>query len=261
MKLLEVKNLRTYFFREGRIIKAVDNISFDVNEDEILCIVGETGSGKSVTALSILRLIDKPGRIVSGKIIFRGKDILTMNEEELRGIRGKEISMIFQNPSSFLNPVISVGEQISEALREHLNLDKREAKERAIKLMKEAGIENPERRYNFYPHMLSGGMNQRIMISIAIACNPKLIIADEPTSNLDVVIENQIIELLIKIKKKMKCSIIFITHDLAIARRIADRVIVMRKGKIIEKGSSKKIFSKPENEYTKKLLSIFYEAS
>ena len=261
MKLLEVKNLRTYFFKESGIIKAVDGISFDVNENEVLCIVGETGSGKSVTALSILRLIDKPGRIISGEIIFKEKDLLKISHDETRKIRGRKISMIFQNPSSFLNPVLSVGEQIAEVLREHFNLSKEAARKRAIELISEVGLKNATKLYNFYPHMLSGGMNQRIMIAMAIACNPELIIADEPTSNLDVVVENQIIELLMKIKEKRKCSIIFITHDLAIAKRIADRVIVMRKGKIVESGAAEEIFSKPENEYTKKLLRIFYEAS
>jgi len=253
--ILNVKNLKTYFFTRQGVVKAVDDISFELRKKEILCILGETGSGKTVTALSILRLLDYPAKIVGGEIVFHEKDLLKLSEDEMRKIRGSKISMIFQNPSSSLNPVFKAGEQVSEAIMQHLKLDKQESKKRAIALMKEVGIPEAEERYSWYPHQFSGGMNQRIMIAMAISCSPEVIIADEPTSNLDVTIESQILDLFLQIKQKRGASVMFITHNFGVVARIADRVIVMRNGKIVEHGDVFEIFDAPKHPYTIKLLS------
>lgn len=255
MVLLSVKNLKTYFFTRHGAVKAVDDISFELRKKEILCIVGETGSGKTVAALSILKLLDYPGKIVGGEIAFHGNDLAKLEEEEMREIRGGKIAMIFQNPSSSLNPVFKVGDQIAEAVMQHLRFDKKEAKEKAIALLEEVGIPDAEERYRWYPHQFSGGMNQRIMTAMALSCNPEIIIADEPTSNLDVTIEAQILDLFLQIKEKREASIIFITHNFGVVAKIADRVIVMRCGKIVEQGDVFEIFEAPKHPYTVKLLS------
>jgi len=253
--ILNVKNLKTYFFTKHGTVKAVDDISFELKKKEILCIVGETGSGKTITALSVLKLLDYPGKIVDGEIVFHDRDLINLKEEEMREIRGGKIAMIFQNPSSSLNPVFKVGGQISEAIMQHLKLDKNEAKKRAVALMKEVGIPEAEERYDWYPHQFSGGMNQRIMIAMALSCNPEIIIADEPTSNLDVTIEAQILDLFLQIKEKRGTSIMFITHNFGVVAKVADRVIVMRCGKIVEQRDVFEIFDAPKHLYTIKLLS------
>ena len=253
-KLLEVKDLKTYFDTEAGIVKAVDGVSFDVKEGEILAIVGESGCGKSVTANSLMNLIRDPGFFDGGEVLYNGKDILKMNKFDLREIRGNEISMIFQEPMTSLNPVFTIGEQVTESLRLHKTMSKKEAYEVALKLIDTVGISRPREIIHSYPHQLSGGMLQRIMIAIAISCNPKLIIADEPTTALDVTIQAQILELLKKIRKEFKTSIIIITHDLGVVAEIADKVAVMYAGKIIEEGSVVDVLTKPIHQYTKGLI-------
>ena len=252
--LLEVKNLKTQFIVQQKTINAVNDISFSLYNNEVLGIVGESGSGKSVTVRSILRIINYPGKIVHGNILFRGADLLSLNEKDLSLIRGKEISMIFQEPSAALNPVITVGEQISEVLKQHIKLNKKQAKEEAIKILKAVGIPAPERRYHDYPHQLSGGMQQRCVISIALACKPKLLIADEPTTSLDVTIQAQILSLIVDMVKRLKIGLIFITHDIGVVSQIADKIIVMYAGKIVEEGPTSQIIDNPKHPYTIELL-------
>jgi oligopeptide/dipeptide ABC transporter ATP-binding protein len=252
--LLEVKNLKTQFIVQQKTINAVNDISFSLYNNEVLGIVGESGSGKSVTVRSILRIINYPGKIVHGNILFRGADLLSLNEKDLSLIRGKEISMIFQEPSAALNPVITVGEQISEVLKQHIKLNKKQAKEEAIKILKDVGIPAPERRYHDYPHQLSGGMQQRCVISIALACKPKLLIADEPTTSLDVTIQAQILSLIVDMVKRLKIGLIFITHDIGVVSQIADKIIVMYAGKIVEEGPTSQIIDNPKHPYTIELL-------
>ena len=270
-KLLEIKNLTTSFFidddsgtnlsrnehPEGKIkLKAVDDISFSVYEGEILGIAGESGSGKTVTAYSILRLIpEPPGKIESGEIIFCGKDLLKLSREEIAGYRGSEISMIFQEPSSSLNPLLKAGLQVSEVIRTHFNLSKDESYKKALELLRETGIPEPEKRMNEYPYSLSGGMQQRILIAIALACNPKLLIADEPTTSLDATIQMQILQLLKNIKsKRTNASIILISHNLAMLSEICDKIIIMYAGKICEIADKKTMFTAPKHPYTVGLL-------
>ena len=252
--LLEVENLQTHFNRK----KAVKDVSFTINEGEVLGIVGESGSGKSVTALSIMRLIESPGEVSNGKVVFHddGKQInlLSLSDKELENILGNRISMIFQDPLTCLNPVLSIGYQISETLRVHRKLSKTAAKEQTIHLLKRVGIANAEQRNNDYPHEFSGGMRQRVMIAMAIACQPKLLIADEPTTALDVTIQAQILNLLREFKREFAMSIIIITHDLGVVASIADRVAVMYAGRIVETVKVTEIFKNPQHPYTKALV-------
>ncbi|MDH6369522.1 peptide/nickel transport system ATP-binding protein [Paenibacillus sp. PastF-3] len=253
--LMNIDGLSTYFFTEEGKVKAVDDVSFRVREGETVCIVGESGCGKSVTAMSIMGLVEEPGgKVVHGKIDFQGEDLLQMDKNTLRAIRGNEIAMIFQEPMSSLNPVIKIGEQIMEPLIVHLKMNKKQARIRAIELIKQVGISRPEQIADSYPHELSGGMLQRIMIAIAIACSPKLLIADEPTTALDVTIQAQILDMLREIKDSSGMSILLITHDLGVVAEMADYVIVMYSGKIVEEGEVVELFTNPKHPYTKGLL-------
>jgi len=250
-KILEVNNLKTYFYTDGGIVKAVDGVSFDLKVMETLGIVGETGSGKSVTALSILRLIPQPpGRIVEGKIIFNGKNILEMDKKELQDFRGNRISMIFQDPMTSLNPVFTIGNQLMEAILAHRKVTKNEARKESYRLLELVGIPDIKRRFGSYPHEFSGGMRQRVMIAMAIANSPSVLIADEPTTALDVTIQAQILELMDELKEKTKSSIIIITHDLGVVAKYADRVMVMYAGKPVEFSQVDNIFYKPLHPYT-----------
>lgn len=254
MALLEVENLKTYFDIEGKKCTAVDGISFVLNKGETMAVIGESGSGKSVTALSIMGLIDYSGKIAEGKIIFNGEDLLKKKENEIRKIRGNEIAMIYQDPMTTLNPMNKVGEQIGEALIIHKKNKKNEIKPIVIDLMKAVGIMDAEERYNQLPDQFSGGMRQRLMIAMAIACKPKLLIADEPTTALDVTIQAEILDLLRNLKSSNDMSIILNTHDLGVVADMADKVIVMYCGKIMEMTSNEELFNNPLNPYTKKLM-------
>lgn len=254
MALLEVENLKTYFEVDGKKCTAVDGISFMLNKGETIAVIGESGSGKSVTALSIMGLIDYPGKIEEGKIIFNGEDLLKKKEKHIREIRGNEIAMIYQDPMTTLNPMNKVGEQIGEALVIHKKSKKNEIKPIVIELMKAVGIMDAEERYDQLPDQFSGGMRQRLMIAMAIACKPKLLIADEPTTALDVTIQAEILDLLRNLKVSNDMSIILNTHDLGIVAEMADRVIVMYCGKIMEMASNDELFNNPLNPYTKKLM-------
>jgi len=252
--LLEVQNLQTQFPTRAGLVKSVNGVSFYIDEGELLGLVGESGCGKSITALSIMRLIAEPGHIAGGSIKFKGEELTTASEDRLREIRGNDIAMIFQDPMTSLNPVYTVGEQIAEALRLHRKLDKKQAWDAAIEAMKEVSIPAPERRVNDYPHQLSGGMRQRVMIAMALACNPELLIADEPTTALDVTIQAQILELLDDLRKTRRLSVLLITHDLGVIAETADRVCVMYTGKIVEDSGVDEIFAKPKHPYTQGLL-------
>ena len=254
-KLLEVKNLTTQFFTTSGVVQAVDNVSFDIDEGETVAVVGESGCGKSVSALSILRLIPwPPGKIVGGSIHFGGKDLLALSDEEIRKIRGREISMVFQEPMTSLNPVLSIGLQLTETMEHHLGISNSEAHQKAIELLGMVGISEPERRLSQYPHHLSGGMRQRVMIALALSCEPKLIIADEPTTALDVTIQAQILELMKNLTKQMGVALIVITHNLGVVARYADRVNVMYAGKLVEMGQAREIYHDPHHPYTLGLL-------
>jgi oligopeptide transport system ATP-binding protein len=254
-KVLEVKDLEVSFQTYGGHVKAVRGVSFDLHKGETLAIVGESGSGKSVTSQSIMKLIPMPpGKITGGQILFNGDDIVPKTEKEMEKIRGKEISMIFQDPMTSLNPTMKIGYQIMEGLIKHQNMSKQDAKKRAIELLTLVGIPMPERRVNQYPHEFSGGMRQRAMIAIALAANPKLLIADEPTTALDVTIQAQILDLMKELQNKMETSIIFITHDLGVVANVADRVAVMYAGQIVEMGTVDEIFYDPRHPYTWGLL-------
>ncbi|NQY24731.1 MAG: ABC transporter ATP-binding protein [Campylobacteraceae bacterium] len=253
--LLSVKNLKTQFFSEKGVNTAVDSISFDLEEGKTLCIVGESGSGKSMTSLSIMGLVDEPGRVTAGEILFKGSDLLKKSDDEMRAIRGKEIAMIFQEPMTSLNPSYTVGYQIDEVLRLHKkDLNKVQRKEKVIELFNLVGIPMPEDKYNEYPFKLSGGQRQRVMIAMSMACEPKLLIADEPTTALDVTIQAQVLELMNDLKRKKGTSILFITHDLAVVAQMADEVIVMYRGHVVEQASVKELFDNPKHPYTKALL-------
>lgn len=250
-KLLEVKDLKTYFYTDDGVVKAVDGVNFSVEAGKTIGIVGESGCGKSITAMSILRLIpDPPGRIVNGEIIFEGEDLTKVSDERIREIRGNNISMIFQEPMTSLNPVFTVGYQIGEVLMLHQKLNEEEARERAIEMISLVGIPNPERIVDEYPHQLSGGMRQRIMIAMALACQPKLLIADEPTTALDVTIQAQILELMNGLKNRLNTSIMLITHDLGVIAEMADHVIVMYSGKVVEDAPVLELFNNPKHPYT-----------
>jgi peptide/nickel transport system ATP-binding protein len=253
--LLEVENLGTWFYTRQGIVKAVDGVDFAVASGETLAIVGESGCGKSMTALSLMRLIpDPPGRIVSGTIKLGGKDLLKISEEEMRKVRGNDISMIFQEPMTSLNPVMTIGKQISEALILHRDLDKKAAYKRAIEMLDLVKIPEPQQRAREYPHQLSGGMRQRAMIAMALACNPKVLIADEPTTALDVTIQAQILELIVELQREFGAAVILITHDLGVVAETARRVIVMYAGRKVEEATVGELFADPLHPYTRGLL-------
>ena len=252
--LLRVSGLKTYFFTPGGVVQAVDGIDFEVMPGETLGIVGESGSGKSVTSLSIMRLIADPGEIVEGTIEFAGVDLVHLNEDIMRTYRGNRISMIFQQPTSCLNPVYTIGSQITEALQIHQHLDPAAAKQRAIELLKLVRLPDPEQRIHSYPHEISGGQAQRIMIAMALACNPELLIADEPTTALDVTIQAQILELMRELRSTVSTSIILITHDLGVIAEMADRVIVMYAGQVVESATVHQLFDAPLHPYSQALL-------
>ena len=255
-KLVEVKNLQTYFNIEGTWAKAVDGVSFDIYKGEVLGIVGESGSGKSVTALSLMKLIpDPPGRIMGGEILFKGKDIVKLSYEEMYSIRGSEIAMIFQEPMTSLNPVFKIGMQIAEVIQAHTKCDEAEAMKKAVDMLRAVGIPDPEKRINDYPHQFSGGMRQRVMIAIALACNPSVLIADEPTTALDVTIQAQILDLMLELKQRREeAAIVLITHDLAVVAEMCQRVIVMYGGKVQEVASVEELFATPLHPYTRGLM-------
>jgi oligopeptide/dipeptide ABC transporter ATP-binding protein len=252
--LLEVKNLRTYFQTRGGLVRAVDDVSFYVDRGELLGVVGESGCGKSMTALSLMRLVPPPGRIVAGEILFDGRDLLKLSNAEMREVRGNDIAMIFQDPMTSLNPVFTVGEQIAEALRLHRKLSRKAARKAAVDAMREVAIPDSELRAEDYPHQLSGGMRQRVMIAMALACDPKLLIADEPTTALDVTIQAQILELLNNLRKTRDLAVLLITHDLGVVAEVADRVCVMYTGKIVEESPVRELFAQPKHPYTEGLL-------
>jgi oligopeptide/dipeptide ABC transporter ATP-binding protein len=252
--LLEVRNLKTHFMTGRGEVRAVDDVSFKLNQGETLSLVGESGCGKSVTALSIIRLVAYPGRIVGGQIVFEGRDLLGLNKNEMRAIRGDEIAMIFQDPMTSLNPVYTVGNQIAEAIRLHRRLSRREAWNQAIEVMRDVAIPAPEIRAKSYPHEMSGGMRQRVMIAMALACNPKLLIADEPTTALDVTIQANILDLLKELQEKRNLALLLITHDLGVVAGTSDRVCVMYAGKIVEEAPVRDLFNSPRHPYTEGLL-------
>jgi len=254
--LLSVRDLRTWFFTDQGVAKAVDGISFDIREGETLGIVGESGCGKTVTSLSLLGLLPQPpARIMEGSSVrLRGEELIGVGERRMRALRGNEISMIFQEPMSSLNPVYTVGDQIAEALRLHRGMDRKEARAEVVRLLAEVGISEPKRRIDEYPHQLSGGMRQRVMIAMALSCEPKLLIADEPTTALDVTIQAQILELLAELRKKHGMAVLLITHDLGVVAEVCDRVVVMYAGQVVETGSVYEIFAEPAHPYTRGLL-------
>jgi len=253
--LLDLRNLQTYFFTSDGLAKAVDGVSYQLHRGETLGVVGESGCGKSVSALSVLRLVpDPPGRTVGGEIIFEGTNLLTLSRPEMRRIRGNEIAMIFQEPMTSLNPVFTIGNQISEAIILHQGLSKRDALAKSIDMLKKVGIPVPERRVHEYPHQLSGGMRQRAMIAMALSCNPKLLIADEPTTALDVTIQAQILDLMFSLKEELGMAIMLITHNLGVVAETARRVVVMYSGKVVEEGPVLEIFKAPQHPYTQGLL-------
>jgi oligopeptide/dipeptide ABC transporter ATP-binding protein len=252
--MLEVRGLKTYFYTEAGVVKAVDGVDFYVDRGEVLGLVGESGCGKSVTSFSIMRLVGIPGQIVEGEVIFDGRNLVQLSEGEMMNIRGNRISMIFQQPTSCLNPVFKVGDQLSEVLEIHQALGKKAGRSRAVELLKLVGIPEPEKRVDAYPHELSGGMAQRVMIAMALACLPELLIADEPTTALDVTIQAQILDLLRDLKSKMDTAIILITHDLGIVAEMCQRVAVMYAGRIVEEASVETIFADPRHPYTVGLI-------
>ena len=252
--LLEVKNLSTEFKLKRGIVKAVDDISFSIDKGEILAVVGESGSGKSVTSLSIMGLLQNPGRIAGGEILFKSQDLTKLSSKELQRIRGNKISMIFQEPMTSLNPVMRIKDQIMESIMTHMKVSKKEALERTIEMLDTVGIPSAAQRANEYPHQMSGGMRQRVMTAMALACEPELLIADEPTTALDVTIQAQILELLYRLREKFRMAVLLITHDLGVVSEAADRVIVMYCGKIVEEADVRSLFDNPLHPYTKGLL-------
>jgi oligopeptide/dipeptide ABC transporter ATP-binding protein len=252
--LLEVRDLQTQFFTRKGTARVLEQLSFTIGKGEIVGLVGESGSGKSVTGFSIVNLLKSPGKIVSGQILFDGRDLSKLNEDQLREIRGKDIAMIFQNPRGSLNPVLSIGDQIGQVLKYRQGMGKKQARDRAIELLKLVHIPEPERRLKAYPHQLSGGMAQRVMIAMAISCGPQLLIADEPTTGLDVTIEYQIIQLLKEMRDLTGTSVIVITHDLNMAAEVCDRIMVMYAGKVVEQAPVRQFFTRPSHPYTLGLL-------
>jgi len=254
-KLLEVKNLKTQFFTQDGVVHAVNGISYHVNSGETVAIVGESGSGKSVGVMSLIRLIPQPpGKIVDGEVLFDGQDLLKIKEDELRDIRGNRIAMIFQDPMTSLNPVLTIGRQITEAIELHMNMNKEQARKRAVQLLEMVGIPGAESRLDDYPHQFSGGMRQRVMIAMGLSCDPQLLIADEPTTALDVTIQAQIVDLVRRLQDELGMAIIWITHDLGVVAGMADRVLVMYSGFIVEEGNVNDIYANPRHPYTLGLL-------
>ena len=255
MKLLEVKDLKTYFYTDEGVVKSVDGVSFSVDKGETLGVVGESGCGKSITSMSIMQLIGKPGKIVNGEIDFKGEKLLNKDKEEMRKIRGKEIAMIFQEPMTSLNPVYTVGQQIMEAVLIHEDMTKEQARERAIQMLDLVKIPDAEKRLNSYPHEFSGGMRQRVMIAMALSCNPEFLICDEPTTALDVTIQAQILNLINELKEKTGTAVMMITHDLGVISEVADNVMVMYAGQVVEYTDVDTVFEKPLHPYTQGLIS------
>ncbi len=254
MELLKVSNLHTSFFTPAGEVKAVNGLSFSLDEGKVLGIVGESGSGKSVTAYSILQILANPGRIVSGSILYRGQELVGASKEEMSKIRGNKISIIFQDPMTSLNPVFTIGDQLMEAILLHTDRNREQAKARAIEMLQLVGVNEPEKRIKQYPHEFSGGMRQRVMIAMALACEPDILIADEPTTALDVTIQAQILDLIKDLQKQLGMSVILITHDLGVVAEMCDEVIVMYAGEVCERGTSDEIFYNPKHEYTKGLM-------
>jgi len=252
--LLEIKGLKTYFYTFDGVVKALDGVDLAVYKDETLGIVGETGCGKSITSLSILNLVPPPGKVEAGEIWFEGEDLLTKSEKAMRDVRGRRISMIFQNPTSSLNPVFTVGDQLTTVLRTHQDLDKQQLRHKAIEMLHTVKLPDADRMLSKYPHELSGGMLQRVMIGMALSCQPRLLIADEPTTALDVTIQAQILKLMRDLKRKMRTSIVLITHDLGVVAKVCQRVAVMYAGAFVEIGDLRVIFKKPSHPYTRGLL-------
>ncbi len=252
--LLEIKGLKTHFFTQDGVVKAVDGVSYSIDDGKTLGVVGESGCGKSITAMSILRLIGRPGRIVEGQILLDGRDLVTLSEDDLRDVRGNAISMIFQEPMTSLNPVFSCGDQISEAVSQHAHVDRKAAMDRAVEMLQFVGIPDAKRRARAYPHQLSGGMRQRVMIAMALSTNPALLIADEPTTALDVTIQAQILELMKEMRARNGMAIMLITHDLGVVAEMAHDVVVMYAGKIVEQSTAETVFERPHHPYTKGLL-------
>lgn len=253
-ELVQVKDLKVWFEGSGETVRAVDGVSFAVRRGETFGLVGESGSGKTLTALSILRLVTPPGRIASGSIVFDGRDVMAMNEEELRGLRGSKAAMVFQEPASAFNPVFTVGYQVAEAVTVHQGVDARKAQETALDFLHMAHIPDPRRIYHSYPHQLSGGTKQRAMIAMALVNSPELLILDEPTTALDVTVQAQILDLLEEIRRSRRLSMLFISHDLGVIARMCGRVAVMRSGKVVEEGETAAILRAPKEPYTKSLL-------
>jgi oligopeptide/dipeptide ABC transporter ATP-binding protein len=252
--LLQVRDLKTYFFTPNGIVKAVDGISFSIKKGETFALVGESGCGKSVTALSLLRLVPEPGKIVGGQIRFNGEDLLHLTETEMRRVRGNRIAMVFQEPMTALNPVLRIGDQISEVLLQHQDISKVDAHDASIELLHQVGIPSPEQRVREFPHQLSGGLRQRVVIAMALACDPQLLIADEPTTALDVTIQAQIMDLLEKLQRERQMATLLITHDLGVVAESAQQVAIMYAGLIVEYASVEQLFSTPEHPYTRGLL-------
>ena len=253
--LLSVQNLHTYFSAEDGIVKAVEGVSFDLEAGELLGLVGESGCGKSITALSVMRLVSPPGEVVGGEVWFDGENLLESSEERMREVRGGRIAMIFQDPMTSLNPFHTVGRQIAEVLLLHRNLTRRQAHEAAVEAMREVAIPDPEARVNDYPHQFSGGMRQRIMIAMALACDPQILIADEPTTALDLITQAQFMELLGRLRQTRRLAVLLITHDLSLLARVADRICVMYTGRVVEEAGVRELFSHPRHPYTQGLLS------
>lgn len=253
--ILEVKGLKTYFYTEEGVLPGVDGLDFTLEQGKVLAIVGESGCGKSVTSLSILRIVQSPpGRIIAGEILYNGKDLLKLSERDMRKIRGNDISMIFQEPMTSLNPVLTCGYQISEAILQHKDLSKSSAREKAIRMLKKVGIQSPETRYNCYPHELSGGMRQRVMIAMALCCSPELLIADEPTTALDPTIQAQILELIGDLQRETGMTVVYITHDLGVVAETCRRAIVMYDGRVMETAGVRDLFRSPAHPYTAGLM-------
>lgn len=253
-EVLQVKNLKTYFYLSQGVVRAVDGVSFSIRAGESLGLVGESGCGKTVTSLSIMRLVPPPGRIVAAEVCFLGRDLLSFSEKEMQGVRGKAIGMVFQEPMTSLNPVYKVGEQIAEVISFHQRKGRKEAQEKAVSWLRLVGLSDPEKVISFYPHQLSGGMRQRVMIAIALCCYPRLLIADEPTTALDVTIQAQILNLLGELRRELDISLLLITHDLAVVAEVADRVVVMYAGRVVEEASVSSLFNSPRHPYTRGLI-------
>lgn len=251
---MNIVGLKTYFYTSQGVVKAVDGVSFEIGKKKTVGLVGESGCGKTMTSLSIMKLVPRPGRIVDGKILFKDRNLLDLTDKEIMDIRGKEISMIFQDPMTYLNPTIKIGDQIAEAILRHQDTEKAEVRERVIEVLEKVIITNPDKTFDYYPHQLSGGMRQRVLIAMALSCNPSLLIADEPTTALDVTIQAQILDLMKKIREESERSILLITHDLAIVADICDKVCVMYAGKLVESADVFTLYGNPVHPYTKGLI-------